>query len=298
MTHPDQPSDEAQAQAQATIQQQAQEIARLRQLVSDERVMLRLRDGLRAATAAGAIAAPIDHTRLLRLILETAARVIDAEFGTLFLVDQETEELIFEVSLRGDIEELRKHRLPLGHGVAGLVAATGLPTAIADAATNPQHASDFSQQLGYQPTSILCVPLIHNDQVIGVLELLDKIGARSFTTEDMARLGLFAEQAATAIEQSRVHLHLVQLIGKLIIAAGEATSEQQRQQLRDWSDSFTSSLQADSSFARTTEVAELVNAIAEHGEAELVVARRMLEAFVAYLRSRSHVNPPMAVAAH
>jgi signal transduction protein with GAF and PtsI domain len=288
MTQSDQPNEQVQAQAQATIQQQAQEIARLQQLVSDEHLMLRLRDGLRAATAAGAIAAPIDHTRLLQLILETAARVIDAEFGTLFLVDQETEELVFEVTLRGDIEELRKHRLPLGHGVAGLVAATGEPTAIADAASNPLHAADFSNRLGYQPTSILCVPLIYNDQVIGVLQLLDKIGARSFNTEDMARLGLFAEQAATAIEQSRVHLHLVQLVGKLIIAAGEATSdEQQRRQLRDWSDSFASSLEADISFARATEVAALVNAIAEHGEAELAVARSMLEAFVAYLRSRS-----------
>jgi GAF domain-containing protein len=286
MTQPDHTTDEA----QATIQRQTQEIARLKQLVSDEELMARLRDGLRAATAAGAIAAPTHHTRLLRLILATAARVIDADFGTLFLVDHETEELVFEVSLRGDPEELRRHRLPLGHGIAGLVAATGEPMAIADAASNPMHAAEFSLRLGYQPTSILCVPLIHNDEVIGVLQLLDKVGARSFTTEDMARLGLFAEQAAAAIEQSRIHLNLVHLLGELVIAAGEGATDQERQQLRDWSASFAASLEGDRTFARATEVATLINAIADHGEAELAAARGMLETFANYLRSKSQTS--------
>jgi signal transduction protein with GAF and PtsI domain len=271
---------------QTIIQQQAAEIARLRQQLSDERFVLKLRDGLRAATTAGAIAAPTGHARLLRLIVATAARVIDAQFGSLFLVDQTTEELVFEVSLREDVADLRQHRVPLGHGIAGLVAATGQPMAIADAAQNPLHAVDVAQRLGYQPNSIVCVPLINADQVIGVLELMDKIGARSFSTEDMARLGLFAEQAAAAIELSRIHLHVVGVVGELVMAAGSASADQD-QQLRRWSDSFASALEADANFARAAELAELVNAIAEHGEAELGTAQAMLKAFAAYLRSRS-----------
>jgi GAF domain-containing protein len=278
-------NNEALAQAQALIQQQTAEIARLQQLISDERFVLKLRDGLRAATAAGVIAAPTAHSRLLRLIVATAARVIDAQYGSLFLVDQETEELVFEVSLREDVSELREHRVPLGHGIAGLVAATGQPMAIADAAQNPLHAVDLAQRLGYQPSSILCVPLIHNDEVIGVLELLDKVGAHSFNTEDMARLSLFAEQAATAIELSRHHLHLVEVVGELVLEAG-GTNDQQ-QQLQRWSASFASALEADTSFARATEVADLVNSIAEYGEAELLAARNMLEGFATYLRSRT-----------
>ena len=57
--------------------------------------------------------------------------------------------------------------------------------------------------MGYTPGTILCVPLIHNEVVIGVLELLDREGAPSYSAADMATSGLFANQAAVAIEQSR-----------------------------------------------------------------------------------------------
>src|SRR6185436_10205707 len=95
-------------------------------------------------------------------------------------------------------------RVPLGRGIAGYVAATGQPIAITDAAQDPRFARDIGHAVGYVPRTILCVPLYLNGRVIGVLELLDKAGAASFSSEDMDLLVRFANLAALALDQSRL----------------------------------------------------------------------------------------------
>jgi GAF domain-containing protein len=192
--------DRAREEALARAQE---EISRLRRKLADERFAEELKDALTLAAAAGEIASPVTHSRLLEMIVETAASVIPSRAASLFLIDEETEELIFEVALGPEAEEVRKFRIPLGQGIAGLVAVSGQPMAISDASSDPRQAADIAKRVGYEPESILCVPLIHNEVVIGVLELLDREGAPSYSAADMATSGLFANQAAVAIEQSR-----------------------------------------------------------------------------------------------
>jgi signal transduction protein with GAF and PtsI domain len=147
-----------------------EEISRLERRLSDERFAEELKDALTLAAAAGQISAPVTHSRLLEMIVETAASVIPSRAASLFLIDQETEELIFEVALGPEAEEVRKFRVPLGRGIAGLVAVSGQPMAISDASSDPRQAADIAKSVGYTPGTILCVPLIHNEVVIGVLE--------------------------------------------------------------------------------------------------------------------------------
>ena len=177
-----------------------EEISGLRRRLADERSAEELRDALTLAAAAGAIASPVEHSRLLEMIVETAARVIPSRAASLFLIDEETEELVFEVALGSKADEVRKFRVPLGHGIAGLVAVSGQPMAVSDAAKDPRQAADIAESVGYAPESILCVPLFYEEEITGVLELLDREGAPSYGPADMATLGLFANQAAVAIE--------------------------------------------------------------------------------------------------
>src|SRR5688500_8340791 len=113
---------EALARADATIARQVVEIARLQRRLEDERFAADLRDALAVASSAAVIAAPVTHQRLLEMIVETAAEVIGARAGALFRIDEATEELIFEVALGPKAAEVRQFRVPLGHGIAGLVA--------------------------------------------------------------------------------------------------------------------------------------------------------------------------------
>src|SRR5262249_54484532 len=150
---------------------------------------------------AATIAVPVTHSRLLELIVETAMQVTAAEAAALFLVDEARQELAFEIALGPHAAAARALRVPLGHGIARLVAVTGQTMMVADADKDPRAAADIAAAIGYTPRSILCVPLLSNDRIVGVLEVLDKHGTRPFDPTDGDLLGLFGKQAAVAIEQ-------------------------------------------------------------------------------------------------
>ena len=263
-----------------------EEIARLRRRLADERFAEELKDALTLAAAAGEIASPVTHSRLLEMIVETAASVIPSRAASLFLIDEEAEELVFEVALGSKAEEVRKFRVPLGHGIAGLVAVSGQPMAISDARSDPRQAADIAQSVGYEPESILCVPLFYEEEVVGVLELLDREGAPSYTSADMATLGLFANQAAVAIEQSRNQRSLAALIATILGSLGEIT-DHQREGLLEGSRSFVGDLEeGEPSHRRALELAALVREISGRGEEEHRACQAILRGFVDYLRSR------------
>jgi GAF domain-containing protein len=271
-------------EAPDVITQQAAEIADLRRQLEDEQFAKELREALALAATVSTVAAPVTHSRLLEMIVATAAHVISANAASLFLIDYETQELTFEVALGQKADEVRKFRVPLGKGVAGLVALSGQALAISDAQRDARVAADIGQSIGYVPQSILCVPLYYNDQVIGVLELLDKIDAPAFDASDMDALGLFANQAAVAIEQSRVHRNIGALINdvlKSFTAPGE-----QRQHLQQHANTFASYVEGDAEYRQALDLARLVQEIAWQGEKEARACRTILQAFADYLRSR------------
>ena len=273
-------------EAQRTIARQAEEIESLRRRLADERFAEDLGDILRTVAAAGGIAAPVTYSRLLEMIVETAADVISANAASLFLIDEATDELIFEVALGEKADEVKKFRVPIGKGVAGLVALTGQPMAIADTEQDSRDAADIAQAIGYTPKNILCVPLYYNEQVIGVLELLDKQGASSFSPEDMSSLALFAEQAAVAIEQSRNQQNLGALLAG-VLQSLDGVPDHQKQSLQERAQAFTANLEQDRAYQQALELARLVGAIARQGEHELQACQTILRGFADYLSVRS-----------
>jgi GAF domain-containing protein len=277
---------DALARAQETIARQQGEIERLKRRLGDERFTEDLHEALTLAATAGTIASPVTHSRLLEMIVETAAHVISARAAALFLIDEETQELIFEVALGSKADEVKKFRVPLGHGIAGLVAVSGQPMAVSDAERDPRQAADIARSVGYTPQSILCVPLFYYDQVIGVLELLDKEGAPSFSATDMEDLGLFANQAAVAIEQSRTNRNLAAFLGEVLQSLG-GTTDGRAERLQERARDFANRIEEDVAFRQAFDLARLVQEIAYQGENELKGCQAILRGFAEYLRSRS-----------
>jgi GAF domain-containing protein len=274
------------AEAQRTITRQAEEIGRLRRQLDDDRFARELRDVLSLAATAGTIAAPVTHSRLLELVVQTAATAIGARAASLFLVDEATSELVLQFAIGPKADAIRQLRVPVGRGVAGLVASSGQPMAISDAQRDPRHASEIAARVGYLPASILCVPLSYEDEVIGVLELLDKVGAASFGLADIEALGLFARQAAVAIEQSRTLRSLAALIGEVLHLFGEGADPSARQ-LRDEARAFAQRIEEEPAYREALELARLIQELGGHGPAELAACRTIVRAFAEYARSRS-----------
>src|SRR5262245_2739348 len=94
------------AQARETIARQAAELEQLKAQLANEKYAEELREALALASTAGTVAAPVTHSRLLEMIVEAAAHVISAKAASLFLINEETNELIFEVALGQKAEEV------------------------------------------------------------------------------------------------------------------------------------------------------------------------------------------------
>jgi GAF domain-containing protein len=266
-----------------TISRLEAEVARLRSELDGDPVARRLRDALTVGEAAMAIAMPASHSELLQLIVETAASVISARAGALFLIDEEKQELYFEVAFGGRAERVKDIRVPLGHGIAGGVAIGGQALAVAHVQEDPRWAKDIGERVGYKPDTLLCVPLFYQERIIGVLELLDKEGGATFGLADVEALSLFANQAALAIEHSRIQRNAAALVAAMVIGPeGERSEQALGEDLRR----FGGSLGDDPVFRDALELAGLLHRIVQQGETETEACKSMLRGFSEYVHSR------------
>ena len=250
-----------------------------------DRFVSELRGALALASASDALLAPSPLHQLLDLLVRAAARAIPSPEGALFLVDHERGVLTFDVVIGSTAAAVKELTVPLGHGIAGLVAVSGQPLAIANAREDPRHARDVAAQSGYLPTTVLAVPVVDRDgTVVGVLELLDRQGQPTYDLHDVGLLGDFAQQAAIILEHRRAHASLAALVGRVLASLGGLPPEAERT-IAARAVGFAAEVEADPSTRQTVELAGLVAEIAGSGPAGHRACRGILEAFAEYLRA-------------
>ncbi len=146
---------------------------------------------------------------LLNLIVNKLVNTINADRGTLYLLDEETDELVSRV-LQDAGGQLSEIRLKVGQGIAGHVAATGETLNIPNAYDDPRFNSNFDRLSGYHTRSILTAPMFNPQQkIIGVVQLLNKRGS-PFTFRDERLLAAMTSQAAISIENARLYEQEIQ----------------------------------------------------------------------------------------
>ncbi len=153
---------------------------------------------LNAAVAAAALGSEERFRELLRSVVEVARSIFAAKASSILLLDEDASELVFEAVVGEGEESLLGQRFPAGTGVAGWVLATRTPLVIEDVARDPRFAKDVAEGTGYVPQGLMAVPLLHDERALGVLEVLDR--QSHFTLQEMELLGLFASQAAIALD--------------------------------------------------------------------------------------------------
>ena len=241
---------------------------------------------VRALEAAGRASLPPANDALLRSIVEAAARIFQAAAASIMLIDEAEKVLVFRVAAGAANRDLVGLRFPLDQGVAGYVAMTGQPVAVSDVARDPRFHRDFAQSTGYVPRSILATPLISNGRILGVMEVLDKIDAPAFGMQDMELLGIFAGQAALAIEMSQGLERL-----------GDALAEGLKRIAQSYGVSPSGELAAilDTPVAgpgnEMLKLADLLNEFGRLGEDEQRTALKILTAFAEYGRSVRPAGP-------
>lgn len=145
---------------------------------------------------------------LLKKIVQAAVQVVRASAGSLLLLDQKTDELVFAVIEGGGGSMLSGQRLAKGIGIAGWVAENRQPLIVDDVSKDERHYHSVTDNTDFKTTSLICLPMIAKGQLIGVLQILNKKSGEPFTREDQETLVTFAAQSAIAIENSRLYHEL------------------------------------------------------------------------------------------
>jgi len=197
---------------------------------------------LRAAVAAGVVGSEEAFRALLSAIVEVARSIFGAKASSVLLLDEETEELVFAAVVGEGEEHLLGMRFPAGKGIAGWVLATQTPLVIEDVRQDPRFAGDVAEDTGYVPSGLMAAPLLHEERALGVLEVLDRPERSLFSLQEMELLGLFANQAAIAVDlllRARKAEHLLEddggelaLVARLAAAVDALEDERREAGLR------------------------------------------------------------------
>lgn len=156
---------------------------------------------------------------LLDRIIETATNILNCEAGSILLADEKSGNLFFAAATGTDVKKLAEVPVPVNNSLAGTCFCTDEPIIINVVENEPRHNAEAAEHVGFQPRSLLGVPLKIRDRKMGVLEVLNKRDGL-FTKDDAAILAVVASHAAVA-------LHNAQLVQALKEAYDEVSNADQ-----------------------------------------------------------------------
>ncbi len=141
--------------------------------------------------------------QLLELIINTAARMMQAQASSLLLVGEDGKKLFFKVATGANKEKINEKELRIGQGIAGYVARTGDPLFVEDVTKDPRWCETISKEFEFETRSIVCSPMKAESKIIGVVQIINRIDDTPFDEEDLQILNVFADVAAKAICDAR-----------------------------------------------------------------------------------------------
>jgi len=253
--------------------------------INEDKLSEQLQRLLVSVEASGRAILPKSNDVLLKSIVEAAARIFGAAAASILLVNEEEEALEFKVSTGEADHDLVGTKFPYDKGIAGYVFMTGQPIATSNVREDKRFNQDFAKSTGYVPNSILATPLIlTDDRIIGVMEVLDKIDATSFNMHDMELMGMFAQQAAMAIDMSQ---QIDSIEQSLIRGLKRLAREDKTYDSSDLKSALDQALNGENRTTDLLELADLFNDISGLGEAERKACIQVLTTFAEYRKSIS-----------
>ncbi len=145
----------------------------------------------------------LEPDKLPQLIIKMATNLLNSEGASILLLDENTHDLYFAAATGGDPDELRQIPVPMEGSIAGTIYRKNEPLIINEVAKDPRHFQQVDAKTDLQTRSLIGVPMTIRNEVIGVLEALNKRGGE-FTEDDTRALEIIASTAAVAINNARL----------------------------------------------------------------------------------------------
>ena len=146
----------------------------------------------------------LEQGPLLQNILDYAVSILNCEAGSLFLVDDESGDLVFRVTVGPVAGNLLGQHLPAGTGFVGRAVQSRAPVIENDLQHSTSHAQATDEKTGFTSRSLLAVPMMIKERVLGVIEVINRRDGLPFVVDDENILTAFTRQAAVAMENARL----------------------------------------------------------------------------------------------
>ncbi|MBE7552809.1 MAG: GAF domain-containing protein [Anaerolineales bacterium] len=153
---------------------------------------------------AHAITSSMDLDEVLRRTMAGINEMLEVEAGSILLVDEETDELYFKITLRGENKQVTSFRLKRDEGIAGWVVVNNQATISNNAQTDKRFCHVIDDAIGFRTNTVLCVPLMVHGQAIGALEVINK-RTGPFDDDDMELLVSMAASLGIALENASLY---------------------------------------------------------------------------------------------
>lgn len=231
---------------------------------------------------AGVLTVPL--TRSIEDLLTVSAASINAAEASVLIRDGGEGDLRFLTVVGTVAEQLQNVVVPAGKGIAGFVVSSGQPMIVTDVGEEDSFYAEIDKQTGYSTEMILATPLRFNDEVIGVLEYINRTDEMTnvpFSPEDMDKAAMFAE-ALSSLVNAYESAKLFRDLGQHIVDSDDEDFEAVREWLSDLRDA--------EEHRELMELAVLVREIAGRGEAERKLCLDILKSIAGFTNDRSEVS--------
>jgi len=159
--------------------------------------------------ATAAINASLDLNDVLQAVAQTAAVVLRSEASSVLLLDQRRNKLVFMAAVGDRGPALIGEEFDADLGIAGRVAKTGNPVVVANVDSSGDFFRGIDAKSSFQTRGLIAAPLLWKSEVIGVVEVLNKLGGDSYDAEDLSLLQIFANLAAAGAHNATQHESVV-----------------------------------------------------------------------------------------
>ncbi len=172
----------------------------------------------------GLVNSSLEIAEIRKRAVDAALKLLNAEAGSILMVDAQTGELYFDTALGDRGTEIKTIRLKKGQGIAGWVLENKKPQIINDVQSDKRFFRQSDNKTGFTTRNMICVPLLTKHKVLGALQVINKLDG-VFTSEDLELLSALANQVAIAIENALLYEELRETFYSIIYTLTEAVEK-------------------------------------------------------------------------
>ncbi|MFH1367738.1 MAG: HD domain-containing phosphohydrolase [Elusimicrobiota bacterium] len=153
---------------------------------------------------AKSLSSVLDVDTLLKKIDTVAERLLDSDASSIMLMDDNGQTLSFKVASGEKGGMIQKMKVKVGEGIAGSVAQDRKSLIVNDVASDPRFTGKMDKSSGFVTKSIICVPMFFENELVGIMEVLNKRDPAGFSDADLKTLESLAALAAVSINNARM----------------------------------------------------------------------------------------------